>query len=67
MANDQIPGRTAVQVRPMAPRPAPLLTVTLMEDGLIPAWGTQEPKEQTDVLARLSAWLQDERKKTEAL
>jgi acetyl esterase len=65
---DQVPSNTALRTaRPMAPRPGPLLTVTLMEDGLIPAWGTQEPKEQADVLAKLSAWLQDERTKIEAL
>jgi hypothetical protein len=67
MANDQTSTTALRSARPTAPRPAPLLTITLMEDGLVPAWGTQDSKEQVDVLARLSAWMQDERKKVEAL
>ncbi len=67
MAIDQTSTTALRSARPTAPRPAPMLTVTLMEDGLVPAWGTQDSKKQAAVLARLSAWMQDERKKVGTL
>jgi hypothetical protein len=46
---------------------APSFTVTLVEDDLVLVWNTQEPADQADILARLIAWLRNERTKAKAL
>lgn len=52
---------------PMDATTASSFTITLVEDDLVLVWNTQEPADQADILARLIAWLRNERTKVKAL
>jgi hypothetical protein len=62
--------RPATAQRPQPPidlKPAPSFTVTLVEDDLVLVWSTQSTEAQADILARLTAWLRQERTKVGAI
>jgi hypothetical protein len=67
MPNEPTPATAQGSPPPIELEPAPSFTVTLVEDDLVLVWGTQSPEAQADILARLTAWLRQERTKVGAL
>jgi hypothetical protein len=67
MSSEPTPGTAQGSPSPIQLKPAPSFTVTLVEDDLVLVWSTQSPEAQADVLARLTAWLRQERSKVVAL
>jgi hypothetical protein len=51
----------------MGAKASPSFTVSLVEDDLVLVLGTREPEDQADILARLTAWLRNERTKVDTV